>query len=287
MGFSEKRRPTDRAMEPADLQSRLNWAVQIAREAGLLTLEYFNQGNYQVERKMDDSPVTVADRRSEELLRRRIAERFPDDAIHGEELADRSGRSGYRWILDPIDGTKSFIHGVPLYATLIAVERDGQSLAGVIRLPALDECVYAATGSGAWHVVGSGVPRPARASACPRLAEGLFLTSSVASYDGLGCREAYDRLQATARLTRTWGDAYGYMLVATGRAEAMVDPVMEVWDAGPLPPILAEAGGTFTDWQGHPRIDSGKGFATNGRVFDEVLAVLRESPHAAPRSLRH
>jgi len=261
-------------MQPEIVRTRLDWAVQIAREAGELTLEYFYQPDLKVERKKDDSPVTVADRRAEEHLRRRIAEVFPDDAIHGEEFDDRPGRSGFRWILDPIDGTKSFIHGVPLYATLVAVEHEGRSMAGVIRIPALDECVYAAVGQGAWHVRGEGPPRPARVSECPRLAEGLFLTSEVATFDRTGRRAVYDRLQSTARLSRSWGDAYGYLLVATGRAELMVDPALQVWDAGPFPPIFAEAGGTFTDWQGRSRIDSGDGFATNGRIFDEVMALL-------------
>jgi histidinol phosphatase-like enzyme (inositol monophosphatase family) len=216
----------------------------------------------------------VADREAEALLRRRITEQFPDDAIHGEELDDRPGRSGFRWILDAIDGTKSFIHGVPLYATLVAIEQEGQPVAGVIRIPALDECVYAAVGQGAWYVRGGDSPRPARVSECPRLAEGLFVTSEVASFDRKGLRAAYDRLQAVARLSRTWGDAYGYLLVATGRAELMVDPDMEVWDAGPMLPILSEAGGTFTDWRGRARIDSGNGVATNGRVFDEVMALV-------------
>ncbi|MBN1588754.1 MAG: histidinol-phosphatase [Pirellulales bacterium] len=257
-----------------DCAARLELAVDIAREAGRLTLDYFNRQNFEVEFKKNDSPVTVADRQAEELLRNRIAKAFPDDAIHGEEFDDRPGQNGFRWILDPIDGTKSFIHGVPLYATLVAVEHEGRSIAGVIRIPALDESVYAAVGHGAWHVVGQEPPRRARVSECPRLAEGLFVTSEVATFDEIGRRDVYDRLQSVARLSRSWGDAYGYLLVATGRAELMVDPAMEVWDAGPLPPILNEAGGTFTDWQGRARIDSGQGFATNARVFDEVVELL-------------
>ncbi|HBO44853.1 MAG TPA: histidinol-phosphatase [Planctomycetaceae bacterium] len=259
----------------SETTARLELAVEIAREAGLLTLEYFNQDNYRVERKADDSPVTIADRRAEELLRNRIADVFPADAILGEELDDRAGTSGYRWIVDPIDGTKSFIHGVPIYATLVAIEHQGKSMAGVIRIPALNEAVFAAVGHGAWHVVGDALPRRARVSECSRLAEGLFLTSEVKTFDEAGRRDAYDRLQSAARLSRTWGDAYGYLLVATGRAELMADAIMEPWDAGPLPPILTEAGGTFTDWQGQTTIYSRQGVATNGRVLDETLALLR------------
>jgi histidinol phosphatase-like enzyme (inositol monophosphatase family) len=258
------------------VQERLQLARRIAREAGRLTLDYFNRDDVQVERKKDDSPVTVADRRAEELLRERIVEAFPSDAIHGEECSDRSGTTGFRWILDPIDGTKSFIHGVPLYSTLVAVEQAGRSVAGVIYVPALNECVYAATGHGAWREVGESEPQPARVSKCARLAEGLFVTSEVATFEEIGKRDVYDRLQDAARLSRSWGDAYGYLLVATGRAEVMVDPVMEVWDAGPMPPIMTEAGGTFTDWQGRPSIESRQGVATNGRVLDEVMALLKK-----------
>lgn len=261
-------------MVEREIEHRLELAVTIAAEAGALTLDYFRRPELAVERKQDDSPVTVADRLAEEHLRRRIAEVFPDDAIHGEEFDDRAGQTGFRWILDPIDGTKSFIHGVPLYATLVAVEQQGRPELGVIRLPALDETLYAAVGQGAWQVRGSGKPQRAHVSLCPRMAEGLFVTSEVANFEEKGIRAVYDRLQAASRLTRTWGDAFGYYLVATGRAELMVDPDMKIWDAGPMLPILSEAGGTFTDWRGRARIDSGNGLATNGRVFDEVIGLL-------------
>ena len=258
-----------------DYDRRLQLALEAAREAGRITLEHFRRSDLQVERKGDDSPVTVADRRAEEHLRRRIAETFPEDAILGEEMPERPGESGFRWILDPIDGTKSFIHGVPLYSTLIGIEHDGRSVVGVILIPALDECVYGVEGSGAWYARGNHPPCPASVSVCPRLAEGLFVTSEIANFDSVGHREAYDRLQAAARLARTWGDGYGYLLVATGRAEVMVDPVMNLWDAAAIQPVLQEAGGTFTDWQGRPTIYSGQGVATNGRILDEVLAILR------------
>jgi len=208
-------------------------------------------------------------------MRALIRKTFPGHGILGEEYGSERGDAKYIWVLDPIDGTKSFIHGVPLYATLVAIEHDGHSIAGVIRIPALDECVYAALGHGAWHLVGQAQPRAARVSDCPRLAEGLFVTSEVANFEDVGRRDVYDRLESAARLARSWGDGYGYLLVATGRAELMVDPKMEVWDAGPLPPILTEAGGTFTDWQGEVKTDSGQGFATNGRIFDEVMGILR------------
>ena len=256
---------------------RLDLAVEAAREAGQITLEYFRREDLEVERKGDDSPVTVADRAAEEHLRRRIAEVFPDDAVVGEELPETAGTSGFRWILDPIDGTKSFIHGVPLYGTLIGVEHQGESVLGVILIPALDEYVYAAAGRGAWYVRGNSAPRPAKVSRCPKLAEGLFVTSEVICFDEVDREQVYKRLEATARLTRTWGDCYGHLLVATGRAELMIDPYMSVWDAAALLPILQEAGGSFTDFQGRATIHSGEGIATNGRILDEVMAIIRDA----------
>ncbi len=257
-----------------ETQRRLQAAVEFARSAGRVTLEYFRRHDLVVERKGDDSPVTVADREAETLLRRRIAEAFPADGVLGEELPETPGSSGYRWIVDPIDGTKSFIHGVPLYGTLVGVEHQGQSRIGVIVIPALDEYVYAAAGGGAWYVCGDRPPRPAKVSICGSLGQGLFVTSEVDCFEQTGRRAAYDRLQAAARLTRTWGDCYGYLLVATGRAELMVDAIMNVWDAAAVLPILQEAGGTFTDWQGRATIHSGEGIATNGRILDEVLGMV-------------
>jgi len=263
-------------MPPAadEIQTRLELAARIAREAGEITLTHFRRDDLVVERKGDDSPVTVADRRAEEHLRRRIAEGFPDDAILGEELPERPGTSGYRWILDPIDGTKSFIHGVPLYSTLVAVERAGEPVLGVIRIPALEETVYAAVGGGAWYCAGDRAPVPAVVSETGSLAESLFVTSEVAGFDEIGRREAYDRLQAATRLSRTWGDAYGYLMVATGRAEVMVDPIVSVWDVAAVQPVIEEAGGRFTDWHGRRTIHSGQAAASNRPVHEQVVGIL-------------
>jgi len=261
----------------SDLSSRLKLACEIAHEAGQVTLQFFQRDDLQVDLKHDATPVTMADRQAEQLLRERIASAFPNDAVLGEEFGEQLGDSGFRWILDPIDGTKSFIHGVPLYAVLIGVEHQGQSRIGVIHLPALRETVYAATGEGAWHVRGQEPPRQAHVSKVKSLAEGLFLTSGVSGFHKRDAWSFFARLTKTAKLSRTWGDAYGYLLVATGQAEVMVDPAMNVWDAAALLPILQEAGGTFTDWQGKTTIHGGEGIATNKLVLDEVLKLRVDS----------
>ena len=268
------------SLDDQALETRLTLARQAARDAGRSTLEYFRSDRFTVQRKNDDSPVTVADHQAERILREQIEAQFPDDAIVGEEFGQREGGSGYRWILDPIDGTTSFISGVPLYGTLVGVEFGQRSVAGVIFIPALDEGVYAAVGSGAWYWQGSSEPQAARVSSCESLADGLFVTSQVDLFEKRDAWQAFRDLQRHAYITRTWGDCYGYLLVATGRAEVMVDPAMRIWDAAALQPILEEAGGTFTDWQGNRTIYHGEGIGTNRRVLEEVLAVTR--PHTTP-----
>lgn len=262
------------SIERSSLNDRLLLAIEAGQEAGRLTLEHF-YARVGFERKADDSPVTIADRQAEQHLRSRIAAAFPDDAILGEEYGEQAGASGYRWILDPIDGTKSFITGVPLYGTMIGVEFEGRSHIGVVYIPALSEGIYASVGGGAWHFRDDAKPQPARVSDCATLSDGAFLASQVDSFAERGAASAFEQLQKSAYITRTWGDCYGYLLVATGRAVAMVDPVMNVWDAAALQPIMEESGGTFTDWQGNPTIHAGEGIGTNGRVLDEVLAITR------------
>ena len=152
-------------MTSSETKRRLDAAVATAREAGELILRYYQNPELAVEQKADDSPVTVADREAEQLIRERINLAFPDDAVLGEEFGEQPGTSGWRWILDPVDGTKSFIHGVPLFGTLIGVEKDGRAEVGVCRMPALDEMAYAASGHGCWWQQGDAEPVAARVSA--------------------------------------------------------------------------------------------------------------------------
>ena len=240
-------------MSPRDIPLRdlLNVAVDAAYLAGRRTLAYFN-AEVAVESKADSTPVTAADREAERVIRERIGRHFPHHSILGEEQGDtRGGDPDYRWYIDPIDGTKSFIHGVPMYGVLVAVEVRGKPAVGVCYLPATDEMVAAADGMGCtWN------GRVARVSAVARLEDATMNTSSIA-----------------ASLDRS--DAYGYVLVATGRAEVMLDPVINPWDVAPLPVILREAGGRFTNWRGEETIHGPDGVATNGALHESVLGILR------------
>ncbi len=256
-------------MSIPSLRSLLEFALDAAWQAGRITLGYFQTG-VAAERKADNTPVTLADRQAEQKLRELIGRYWPDHGITGEEFGRQAGSSGLTWILDPIDGTKSFVHGVPLYANLIALTDGEAPLLGVAHFPALGETVYAARGEGCyWN------GRRACVSTVNRLEDATLLTSDLNSFAPHGKAEAWQRLVDATYIQRTWGDAYGYALVATGRAEIMVDPVMEVWDCGPLQVILEEAGGTFTDWQGTPTIHAREAIATNGALFEAVMQLIR------------
>jgi myo-inositol-1(or 4)-monophosphatase len=262
-------------ISPADLQARLDFALAAARSASDWILKYYQTSGLAVESKRDASPVTEADRGAERLLRAEIAEHFPGDGILGEEYGDTPGTNGFRWVLDPVDGTKSFIHGVPLFGTLIGLEFEQQCVLGVCRFPALDEVVYGAQGLGAWWQRGQTTPQRARVSNVSDLSQALFCLTTITGWDRIDRRATFDRLCAAAGLTRGWGDCYGHALVATGRADVMIDPAMNPWDAAALLPILQEAGGSFVDWNGKPTIYSGNGVSVNAALKNQILEMLR------------
>jgi histidinol-phosphatase len=251
----------------ASYADELAVARRAADDAGRFALGHFKTG-LAVEAKADGSPVTIADRGAEECLRKTIAAAFPADGILGEELGETSGTSGRRWIIDPIDGTQSFIRGVPLWGVLVALEDRGECVVGVVALPALGETLWAVRGGGAF-VNGA----PARVSATP-LADATILTSD-ASPRHFGDKHAgfMRLLEGTAR-HRGWGDCYGYALVATGRADVMLDPLMNAWDAAAVKPIIEEAGGAFCAWDGTPTIYGGSALAMPAALRDPVLALL-------------
>lgn len=258
-------------IDSSELRRLLDFSVTLARDAGAITNHYF-KGTFSPERKPDKSFVTIADREAERQIRQAIEQAFPHDAILGEEEGEKPGTSRRRWIIDPIDGTYAFVHGVPLYGVMIGLEVDGEPLLGVVNLPALNEMIYGGKGLGCfWN------DQPARVSSTSALDQALLLASDFGD-DRFSA--AVRALRRKANAARTWGDCYGHMLVATGRADVMLDPVMNIWDCAALLPIIAAAGGTFTDWNGRPTIDGGNAISTNGALFDEVMETIRKAENA-------
>ncbi len=264
------------AAPPEDLGERLDFALEAARAAGRFTMQHFSRPRFEIEQKGDGSFVTEIDRETERRLRRMCEERWPSDGFLGEETGESPSRSGMRWVVDPIDGTASFVHGVPLYGTLVALEQDERSIAGVIHMPALGETVYAARGLGAWHVATpSSGPTAARVSRKQDLGRSAVATTA---FDTLAGRaeglELIGRLERACGLLRGWTDCYAMLLVATGRIEAAFEPIVALWDVAPMSVIIEEAGGRFTDWEGTPTAHCTKALGSNGAVHDEMLNVL-------------
>lgn len=222
---------------------RLAFALDTAYQAGRSTLALFGTG-HAVERKADASPVTEADREAERIMRGLIAARWPGEGIFGEEEG-KSGDQSRRWVIDPIDGTKSFVSGVPLYATLLSYEEEGRATVGVAYFPALEMILYAESGSGAFAD-----GRLIRVSAKSSLGDSVVCTGSVKSFESRGLLEGYLSIGRQVLAMRTWCDAYGHALVAMGRVEAMLDPVVEHYDISAMRLIVEEAGGVFCGFDG-------------------------------------
>lgn len=244
-------------------------AVEILRAAGTFTLQWFDNPDLDVIIKSDGTPVTEADRGAERVVRDRLAALHPEDSILGEELDDLIGTSTRTWIVDPIDGTKAFTRGVPLYSNLLAVVDEHGPLIGVINLPALATTVYAGRGLGCFRD-----GRPVRVSDRSTPSTCVLSTSGFGTWSDravLGVRSAGFEL-------RTWGDGYGYAMVACGALDAMVDPQVSLWDIAPMPVIMTEAGGRFTGVDGNEvsLVPGAKvsGLASNGVVHDLVIAAL-------------
>jgi histidinol-phosphatase len=247
--------------------SLLHAAAEVARKAGDAACLLY-RSDIGVETKSDGSPVTIADRSAERIAREWIESRFPDDGILGEEEGEVRSGARRRWILDPIDGTKTFVAGVPLWGTLIAVAEGEEILAGAAYFPAVGELVVAAPGEGCWWN-----DTRCRVSATSALADATLLATDTRFRSTPGRRERWESLTANVRMVRTWGDCYGYLLVATGRADVMVDDRMNPWDAAALQPIIVEAGGVFTDWRGRATAFGGDSIATNSALS----AIVRET----------
>lgn len=243
-------------------------AVEFARIAGQSTLNYY-QKTFEIDYKSDNSPVTIADREAEMSIRKNIKKHFPDHGIIGEEFGKENEDRDIVWVLDPIDGTKSFLHGIPFYTTLIGVLIKNESKVGVIYAPVLDEMVSAAVGLGCDF---NGEKATVRE--CKDLSEATFLTTDIQSFYDYGYGNGLEDLLNQTRYHRTWGDAYGHMMVAIGRADIMVDAIVSVWDAAALLPILQEAGGSFSDLNGDKTIHTGNALSTNKFLKNEIIRIF-------------
>ena len=258
------------------LDERVAPAAELARITGTVALRHYRT-HLTVETKADGSPVTVADRAAETAARAWVQSRFPQDGILGEELGEERPGAARRWIIDPIDGTKSFVRGAPLWGSLVALCEGDRVLAGAAYFPAVDELVAAAPGAGCWWN-GS----RCRVSSVSAVADATVLTTDERFPDRPERAAGWRALARRASVSRTWGDCFGYLLVATGRAEAMCDGTLSIWDAAALQPIIEEAGGVFTDWLGAPTAFGGSAIATNRLLAEDVRSLLAQTDPSTP-----
>jgi histidinol-phosphatase len=258
-------------MNPA-WRARYEVARTAVRQAGQLARRYFHATALSVEQKVDQTPVTVADREAEALLRHVLSDAFPDDGFLGEEYGNQGGSSGYRWIVDPIDGTKSFIRHIPLWATLLGLEYQGELIAGVVYAPEMDRLYHALRGEGAYVN-----DRPLRVSQVSALDQALLCYSSLRWFLEAGKEDVFLELVRRTERQRGYGDFYGFVLVAEGAADIMIDHGLSPWDVAALIPIITEAGGCISDWHGQNAFTSSAVVATNGCLHSEVLGILQRA----------
>lgn len=258
----------------AEAESRYQFAVRAAQEAGAVALRFFpdtasDEFARQVEHKPDDSPVTVADREAEAYLRKTLLGKYPSDGFLGEETGDQPGGSGFRWVIDPIDGTRSFVRGIPFWATLVGLMYGDECLAGVVVEPSLNNTYRAIRGGGAFKN-----DKPIRVSRVATLHESILATADINFFDRAGHCDVYLHMATRVQRQRGYGDYFGFVLLAQGSVDAMLDYGVHEWDIAALVPIVREAGGEFTDWEGSLRLDRPDVLATNGRVHSEALRTI-------------
>ncbi|HLL68062.1 MAG TPA: histidinol-phosphatase [Micromonosporaceae bacterium] len=255
----------------------LSLAHVLADTADAISMPRFRALDLRVSEKPDLTPVSDADTAVEKALRATLARTRPRDGVLGEEFGARKAAAGSgrrQWVIDPIDGTKNFIRGVPVWATLIALMEGEEPVVGLVSAPALGRRWWAASGHGAYAGKHTAAATPIRVSAVRRLADASFCYSSLTSWDEVGRLDAMVELMRGCWRTRAYGDFYGYMLAAEGAVDIMVEPELSLWDLAALVPIVTEAGGRFTDLAGRPGPGGGSAIATNGTLHEEVLARL-------------
>lgn len=273
-------------MTTQTLRDTLEFAVALAREGGDFTVPLFYSADLQVDQKADFSYVTEADRGAEELMRERLAERFPDDSVVGEEFGGTKGTSGRTWFLDPVDGTEAFVHGVPLYGTLVACVRDDQPMAdvGVIYLPAISQIIFASRGEGAWwksllprYIDDKAMPemvREAKVSNVSNPEDAYLLSTHHEWWFKTGRGDVLSQLIEAFGIERMWGHCYAPFLVATGRAEVWVEPSAHDWDFAPVNLIIEESGGTATSIHGDRTFRDESIVISNGHLHEVAVKAL-------------
>lgn len=252
-------------------RTRYELARETAHRAGQLALRYFD-AEFEVEWKNDRSPVTIADRETEALLRTTLLQAFPRDGFLGEESGDVLGASGFRWIIDPIDGTRNFVRRIPIWGTLVGLEYQGETIAGVVEAPAMRLTYRAVRGDGAYRG-----DRRMHVSTVKSLDETTVFYTSLSWFVKAGREQAFLEIIRRTQTQRGFGDFYGHVLVAEGAGEAMIEHGVHIWDVAALKPIVEEAGGRFSDWDGKPSIHRPDVVISNGQVHDEILAILNAS----------
>ena len=264
--------------------------IELAERSGDLIRPYFGDPGLAVETKPDSSPVTAADRGAEELMRRLIRKRFPGHGIVGEEWGNENESSEWVWVLDPIDGTKAFAAACPLFGTLIALAHQGRPVLGAIHQPILRQLLVGDGETAVMHQGAEGVPyaglgaparRAVRVRPCADIEAATLLTSDPLNPGKFRDGPAFDALARRARVFRTWGDCYGYLLLATGWADAMCDPIMNPWDIQALVPIVRGAGGVITDWRGGDPVKADSIVAAGPLLHPRIIAALNGAPGAS------
>jgi histidinol-phosphatase len=250
-------------------RTRYDAAIAAAHRAAQLALRYFDNV-VAVEWKKDDSPVTIADREAEQLLRTSLLGAFPGDGFLGEEFGDQPGTSGFRWIVDPIDGTRSFVRGIPIWGTLVGLEHQGEQIAGVVAAPALGHTWRGLRGEGAYRG-----ERRIRVSDVAELSQAVLFYTNLAWFERAGKRDHFLRLAARTQNQRGYGDFWGHMLVAQGSGDVMAEQGVHIWDVAAVKPIIEEAGGRYSDWDGEPNINRPDVLISNGKLHETALALLR------------
>jgi len=251
------------------MKDLLNFAEFLALESGKIIKKYFRQ-KITVDNKIDMSPVTIADKEAEERMRELIMKEFPQHGILGEEFGIHNENSEYQWVLDPIDGTKSFICGAISFGTMIALTKNGQPILGVINQPILNEFLI---GDNYSAKLNSAI---VKVRECENLSDAILLSTDHLNVEKYQDKIKFEKLIKHVKLYRNWGDCYGYYLVATGFADVMIDPIMSLWDLMALIPIIRGAGGIITDYHGNDPVTGNSIIAASPKIHGEVISLLND-----------